>query len=160
MAYETVRMEQNDVLKYYFQRFKALKSGYEDTMRALGVMPDFTEEMLAKNELHAGMKFMNVLNAGYIDYYEHNLKEWPDYLEDAYLEMSKLTPKKTAASTPPNHANVLAMKTAGGEKHPGTDNPKGKSNGNGGRGKGGCTSYGTRPGNCNKCNEPGHYSYE
>ena len=40
MAYETVRMEPNDALKFYYQRFKALKTGYEDTMRALGVMPE------------------------------------------------------------------------------------------------------------------------
>ena len=78
MAYETtVKMEQNDVLKYYYQRFKTLKSGYEDTMRALGVMPEFNEAMTAHNELLTGIKFMNGLNSGYrhyVEYYEHGLK--------------------------------------------------------------------------------------
>ena len=160
MAYETVKMEQNDVLKYYYQRFKALKAGYEDTMRALGVMPDYNEAMTAHNEVLTGMKFMNGLNAGYrhyVEYYEHRLKDWPDTLEDAYLEMAKVTPKKAAAAaTPPNQTNVFATKTAGGEKPA----EKGKVNGNGGRGKGGRTSYGTRPGNCNQCGVAGHYSYE
>ena len=161
MAYETVKMEPNDMLKYYYQRFKALKSGYEDSMRALGLMPEFNEAMTAHNEVLTGMKFMNGLNSGYrhyVEYYEHRLKDWPDTLEDAYLEMAKVTPKKSAATTPPNQANVFATKTAGGERPAGTE--KGKANGNGGRGKGGRTSYGTRPGNCNKCGELGHYSYE
>ena len=116
MAYETVKMEQNDVLKYYYQRFKALKAGYEDTMRALGVMPDYNEAMTAHNEVLTGMKFMNGLNAGYrhyVEYYEHRLKDWPD---SAYLEMAKVTPKKSAAATPPNQTNVFATTTAGGEK--------------------------------------------
>ena len=34
MAYETVKMEPNDMLKYYYQRFKALKIGYDDTRRS------------------------------------------------------------------------------------------------------------------------------
>jgi hypothetical protein len=161
MAYETVKMEPNDVLKYYYQRFKALKSGYEDTMRALGVMPEFNEAMTAHNEILTGMKFMNGLNSGYrhyVEYYEHRLKDWPDTLEDAYIEMAKVTPMMSAAATPPNQTNVFATKTAGGEKPAGTE--KGNANGNGGRGKSGLTSYGTRPGNCNTCGDPGDYSYE
>ena len=70
MAYETVKMEQNDVLKYYYQRFTALKAGYEDTMRALGVMPRNNEVMTAHNEVLTGIKFMNQLNAGYRHYVE------------------------------------------------------------------------------------------
>ena len=76
MAYETVRMEPNDVLKSYYQRFKALKAGYEDTMRALGVMPEFNEAITAHNEVLTG-KFMNGLNSGYrhyVEYYEHRLR--------------------------------------------------------------------------------------
>ena len=38
MAYETIRMEPNDILKYYYQRFKALRTGYEDTKRTLGLI--------------------------------------------------------------------------------------------------------------------------
>ena len=162
MAYETVKMEPNDVLKFYYQRFKALKAGYEDTMRALGVMPEFNEAMTAHNELLTGMKFMNGLNSGYrhyVEYYEHRLKDWPDNLEDAYLEMAKVTPKKPAGTVPPNNTNILAVKNAGGEKNSGTDNSKGKSNGDGGK-KGTRPGYGTRSGNCNSCKEPGHYSYE
>ena len=37
MVYETVKTEFNDVLKFYYQRFKELKAGYEDTMRAWGL---------------------------------------------------------------------------------------------------------------------------
>ena len=161
IVYETMKMEPNDVLKYYYQRFKALKAGYEDTTRLLGVRPVFNEAMTAHNELLTGMKFMNGLNSGYrhyIEYCENGLKEWPDTLEDAYLEMEKVTPKKSVATTPPNQTNVFATKTAGGEKP--TDTGKGKASGNGGRGKGGRTSYGTRPGYCSKCDEAGHYSYE
>ena len=161
MEYETVKMEPNDVLKYYHQRFKALKSGYEDAMRAQGAMPEFNEAMTANNELLTGMKFMNGLNSGYrhyVEYYEHGLKEWLDTLKDAYIEMAKVTPRKSAAATPPNQTNVFAMKTAGGEKP--TDTGEGKASGKGDRGKGGRTSYGTRPRNCNKCGEVGHYSYE
>ena len=163
MAYETVKMEPTDVLKFYYQRFKALKTGHEDTMRALGIMPEFKAAMTAHNEVLTGMKFMNGLNSGYkhyVEYYEHRLKDWPDTLEDAYLEMAKVTPKKPAVTAPFNQANVFATKTAGGEKMAGTDTGKGKNPANSGRGKGGRTSYGTRPGNCNKCGELGHYSYE
>ena len=77
MAYETVRMEPHDALKFYYQRFKALKTGYEDTMRALGVMPEYNEAMTAHNEILSGMKFINRLNSGYrhyVEYYEHRLK--------------------------------------------------------------------------------------
>ena len=105
MAYEMVKMEPNDVVKYYYQRFQALKSRYEDTIRALGVMPEFNEAMTAHNKILTGMKFMNGLNSGYrhyVEYYEHRLKDWPGTLEDAYLEMAKATPKKTAAATPSN----------------------------------------------------------
>ena len=108
MAYETVKMEPNDVLKFYYQRFKALKTGYEETMRALGAMPDYNEAMTAHNEILSGMKFMNGLNSGYrhyVEYYEHRLKDWPDTQEDAYLEMAKVTPKKPAGTVPPNLTN-------------------------------------------------------
>ena len=71
-----------------------------------------------------------------------------------------VTPKKPAGTTLPNQTNIFTTKTAGGEKTAGIDTGKGKSPGNGDRGKGGRTSYGTRPGNCNKCGEAGHYSYE
>ena len=132
-------------------------------MRALGVMPELNEAMTAHNEVLTDMKFMNGLNSGYrhyVEYYEHRLKDWPDTLEEAYLEIAKVTPKKTAATAPPNQTNVFATKTAGGAKQPGMDDGKGKANGNGGRGKGGRTSHGIRLGNCNKCGELGHYSYE
>ena len=62
MAYDTVIMEPNDLLKYYYQRFKALKTGYEDTMRSLEVMPDYDDAMQAHNDLLTAMKFMNDLN--------------------------------------------------------------------------------------------------
>ena len=94
----------------------------------------------------------------YVEYYDHRLKDWSDTLEDANLEMAKVTPKKPAGTVPPNQTNVFAMKTAGGEKPSGAE--EGKANGNGGRGKGGRKSYGTRPGNCNQCGVVGHYSYE
>jgi hypothetical protein len=161
MAYETVKMEQNDVLKYYFQRFKALKTGYDDTMRAAEMMPEYNEEMTAQNERITGIKFLNGLNAGYkhyVEYYEHRLKPWPDTLEEAYLEMSKVIPKKVAGTGTPGQSNVFAAKAAAGGKSAGTE--KGKPGGGAGRGKGGRTGYGTRPGNCNKCKEAGHYSYE
>ena len=57
MAYEMVRMEQSDILKYYFQRFKALRTGYEDTRRLLGLMPVYTEAIAAHEELLTSMKF-------------------------------------------------------------------------------------------------------
>ena len=163
MAYKMVRMELNDVLEFYYQRFKALKTGYEDTMRALGVMPEFNEAMTAHNKVLTGMKFMNGLNSRYrhyVEYYEHRLKDWPDTLEDAYLEMAKVTQKKPAGTAPPNQTYVFATKAAGGEKTACTGGNKGKNTGNGGRRKGGRTGHGIHPGNCNKCMEARHYSYE
>ena len=58
MAYETVKMEPNDVLKYYYQRFKALKTGYDDTKRVLGIEPVYTPAMTIHENLLTGMKFM------------------------------------------------------------------------------------------------------
>ena len=158
MAYETVKMEPNDILKYYFQRFKALRTGYEDTRKSLGLLPVNTPAITAHEELLTSMKFMKGLNSGYkyyVEFYEYGIKTWPVSLEEAYLEMAKVIPRKTVQ---PDRTNVLAVKNAGGEKVAG-DN-RGKPNGGAGRGKGGRTGYGTRPGNCNKCKEPGHYSYE
>ena len=163
MAYETVRMEPNDLLKYYYERFKALKTGYKDTMRSLEVMPEYNEAMIAQNDTLTAIKFINGLNAGYkhyVEYYDHRLKDWPDTLEDAYLEMAKVTPKRPTGAAPSGQTNVFATKAVAGEKTAGTRGEMGKPNGNGGRGRGGRTGYGTRPGNCNKCKEPGHYSYE
>ena len=77
MAYEMVRMEQSDILKYYFQRFKALRTGYEDTRRLLGLMPVYTEAITAHEELLTSMKFMKGLNTGYkyyVEYYEYGIK--------------------------------------------------------------------------------------
>ena len=124
IAYETVRMERNDLLKYYYQRFKALKTWYEDTMRSLEIMPDYDDAMQAHNNLLTAMKFMNGLNADYrhyVEYYKHRLKEWPETLEEAYLEMAKVTPKKPVGTVPPNQTNVFATKMAGGEKPSGCD---------------------------------------
>ena len=105
------------------------------------------------------MKFMKGLNSGYkyyVEFYEYGIKTWPITLEEAYLEMAKVTPRKSA---PPNSTNVLAVKNAGGgDKIAGE--LRGKSSGNAGKGKDARTGYGTRTGNCNKCKEPGHYSYE
>ena len=161
MAYETVRMEPNDVLKYYYQRFKALKTGYDDTKRVLGIEPVYTPAMTIHENLLTGMKFMKGLNSGYkqfVEYYEHGIKDWPDSLDEAYLEMAKVTPRKPAGTGPPNQSNIFAVKTAGGEKSVGRE--KGKSTGDAGKGKGARPGYGTRPGICNSCKEPGHYAYE
>ena len=151
MAYETARMEGNDTLKFYYQRFKALKNGYEDSMRSLGVMPEYNEIMSSHNDLLTAIKFMNGLNAGYkqyVEYYEHRLKEWPETLEEAFLEMAKVTPKKLP---PAVQANIYALKTAAAGR--------GEKTKHAGRGQGGRTGYGTRAGTCNKCKEPGHYAY-
>ena len=58
MAYETVKMKPNDVLKYYYQRFKALKTGYDDTKRVLGIEPVYTPAMTIHENLLTGIKFM------------------------------------------------------------------------------------------------------
>ena len=74
-------MAPNDVLKYYYQRFKALRIGLEDTMRAADFLPDLTPEPTIQHERLAAIKFLNGLNAGYkyyVEYYEHNLKPWPE----------------------------------------------------------------------------------
>ena len=118
MAYETVRMEPNNVLRFYYPRFKALKTGYEDTMRALGVMPEYNEVMIGHNGILSGIKFMNGLNSGYrhyVEYYEHRLNDWSDTLEDAYLEIAKVTPKKSAVATPSNQTNIFDTKSSGGD---------------------------------------------
>ena len=103
MAYETVEMAPTDVLKYYYQRFKALRIGLEDTMRAADALPELNAELTIQHERLAAIKFLNGLNAGYkhfVEYYEHNLKPWPDTLEEAYLEMSKVTPRKVVQQNP------------------------------------------------------------
>ena len=74
--------------------------------------------------------------------------------------MAKVTPKRPTGAAPPGQTNMFATKSVAGEKTAGTGGEKGKPNGNGGRGRDGRKRYGTRPGNCNKCKEPGHYSYE
>ena len=161
MAYETVKMEPNDMLKYYYQRFKALKIGYDDTRQSLELMPVYTPAMTAHEDLITAMKFMKGLNSGYrqfVEYYEHGIKNWPVTLDEAYLEMAKVTPKKPAGTGLPNQTNVFAAKTAGGEKSAG--NEKGKGSGGVSKGKGARTEYGTRPGICNSCKQPGHYAYE
>ena len=73
--------------------------------------------------------------------------------------MAKVTPKRPTGA-PPGQTNVFATKSVAAEITAGTGGKKGKPNGNGGRGRGGRTGYGTRPGNCNKFKEPGHYSNE
>ena len=65
--------------------------------------------------------------------------------------MAKVIPRKSA---PPNATNVLAVKNAGiSDKVAGE--LRGNPNGNAGKGKDERTEYGTRPGNCNNCKEPG-----
>ena len=76
MAYETVEMAPTDVLKYYYQRFKALRIGLEDTMRAADALLELNAELTIQHERLAAIKFLNGLNAGYKHYYEHNLKPW------------------------------------------------------------------------------------
>ena len=172
MAYETVEMAPNDLLKYYYQRFKALRTGLEDTMRAADALPEMSPEVTIQHERLAAIKFLNGLNAGYnqfVEYYEHNLKPWPETLEDAYLDMSKVTPRKITQN-PPGKANILATTTttaadSANGKNSGTPGYCRKSNGGRGRGRAGrtgyeSTGYGTRPGSCNHCHEPGHYAYE
>ena len=119
----------------------------------------YTEAITAHEELLTSMKFMKGLNSGYkyyVKYYEYGIKAWSITLEGAYLKMAKVIPKKTL---PPNATNVLAVKNAAG-----SDKVAGelrvKPNSNAGKGKDIRTGYGTRPGNCNKCKEPGHYSYD
>jgi hypothetical protein len=84
-----------------------------------------------------------------VEYYEHRLKEWPETLDEAFLEMAKVTPKKLP---PAVQANIYALKTAAAGR--------GEKTKHAGRGQGGRTGYGTRAGTCNKCKEPGHYAYE
>ena len=79
-----------------------------------------------------------------------------DHARRAYLEMAKVIPRKTL---PPNATNVLAVKNAAGSDKVAGE-LRGKPNGNAGKGKDVRTGYGTRPGNCSKCKEPGHYSYK
>ena len=61
----------------------AVKTGYEETMRTLGVIPKYSKPMTVRNEVLTGIKFVNRLNAGYrhyVEYYENRLKDWPDTL--------------------------------------------------------------------------------
>ena len=179
MAYETVEMASTDVLKYYYQRFKALRIGLEDTMRAAEVLPDLTPELTVQHERLAAIKFLNGLNAGYkfyVEYYEHNIKPWPDTLDEAYLEMSKVTPRRVVQQNPHGKSNILATTTAAADSASGKHAALKKAGTlpgscripNGGRGREQAgrstryesTSYGTRPGSCNHCHEPGHYAYE
>ena len=100
------------------------------------------------------MKFMKGLNSRYkyyVEYYEYGIKAWPITLEEAYLEMAKVIPRKTL---PPNATDVLAVKNAAGSDKVAGE-LRGNPNGNAGKGKDERTEYGTRPGNCNKCKEPG-----
>ena len=130
-------MEPNDVLKFYYQRFKALKTGYEDTMRALGVMPEYNEAMTAHKEILSGMKFMNGLNSGYrhyAEYYEHRLKDWPDTLEDAYLEMTRTSRRRNRrARSHPTRPTFSRRKRLEVRNHLGLR--KGKSMGTGAEGR-------------------------
>ena len=71
MAYETVKMEPNDMLKYYYQRFKALKIGYDDTRRSLELMLVYTPVMTAHEDKITAMKFMKGLNSGYRQFVEY-----------------------------------------------------------------------------------------
>lgn len=166
MAYETVHMSPTDTLGYYYQKFKALRVGYDDTMRAAGLLPELTEEQTAQQERITGIKFLNGANASYkkfVEFYEFKLKEWPDTLEEAYIEMTKCTPRSApvpAYENQPVRANVYVANL---NRPPQPQRGKGgrhSGGNNGGRGRGGRTSYGTRPGSCNHCHEPGHFAYE
>ena len=48
-----------------YQSFKALKTGYDDTKRVLGIEPVYTPAMTILENLLTGMKFIKGLNSGY-----------------------------------------------------------------------------------------------
>ena len=86
------------------------------------------------------------------------MKPWLVTIEEAYLAMAEVIPRNPAGSSQPNSTHVLAVKTAGQDKGKGKPS-SGAGSGVAGK-KGGCTTYGTQPGNHNTCKKPGHYSYE
>ena len=80
-------------------------------------MSVYTPVMTAHEDKITAMKFMKGLKSGYrqfVEYYEHGIKDWPDTLDEAYLEMTTLTPKKPTGTGLPNQTNIFAVKTAGG----------------------------------------------
>ena len=105
MAYEIVRMEPNDALKFYYQRFKVLKARYEDTMLNARIQRSYDCALRSANR--------------------HEIHE----------RLAKITPKKLTGTAPPNQTNVFATKTAGGAKHLGSMMEKVKLMGTGAEGR-------------------------
>lgn len=169
-------MQHGESLASYHLKFRSLYSGLcEAYRRADEDMPDsdFQDGQLA-------LQFTMGLNssyAGHKQYFEDAVKQWPESVDQAFLEASKYKPKKDGYDNDYQgglgRANAFAMRGRGrgrgGRGRGGRDGAYGRySSGRGYRPPvdlpisepGSSTTYGTRKGNCNSCGEAGHYSYE
>jgi hypothetical protein len=171
-AFNLYSMQPGDHLPYYYQRFRALRSGVEEAYKRAGRNRQQTEDETTFTKAQLALKFTMGLNASYAiykNYYEDNIKPWPETLEEAFAEASKFSPRRTAAGNHEGADRANAFAT------------RGRFGGRGGRGRGGrsredhqgrhtagrsrdespgASAYGTRKGECHHCGAEGHYAYE
>ena len=176
----TNKMLPNEDLVKYYSRFRTLLFVKSDAYRMADMeAPDLTDELQS-------IKFIVGLNANYLEYifhFKNKVRPWPLTLADAQADAANYLCSKPGSGNPNTEKrNVLAASRggkAGGRGGRGKGHEKSESETKGSDKKGRSSTpyrerdesphgektgsvheYGTRYGNCNNCNEEGHYAYE
>jgi hypothetical protein len=142
----SITMYSNENLTTYYQRFASSLSALKEAHLRVG---NEDEEQLM-NEKQRAIKFIYNLNMDYDKfktYFRDGLKEWPDSLEEAFLECARYRPEQKSYL---ERKNIFAA-TKGRGKGRGRGKVKDSSDKPG---------YGEKPVTCFKCNLKGHYSNE
>ena len=115
--------------------------------------------------------FESILSEGYfisVPYCRY-LREWPNSLENAFVDASKFTPLKYSQKSPTSDSQIFSMNGRGWvrSKYKGrgrSDFPAAAATGTATATAAASelpyTVYGGRKGNCNYCKQPGHYKNE
>ena len=148
--YLGIRMNPSETVNSYYQKSKSMASALQEAHRRAG------DEYSMPGDKQRGVKFILGLSDEFKDlkkYFQDEIKEWPESLEEAFLKASKFTPEK---HTTPQRQNIfVGMKNKNSHKsHYNTKNENKKNE------KNEKVPYGSKPVTCYKCGQKGHYSNE
>ena len=108
LAYTNTTMHPGETVIHYYQKSLAIIASLEQAHKRAD---NIVDEVMPKEEQRA-VRFILGLSSEYISYQQYfrdSLREWPDSLENAFVDASKFTPFKYSQKSPTLDSQIFSM---------------------------------------------------
>ena len=112
LAYTNTTMYPGGTVIHYYQKSVAILASLEQAHKRAD---NIVDEVMPKEEQRA-VRFILGLSseyASYQQYFRDSLREWPDSLENAFVDASKFTPLKYSQKSPTSDSQIFSMNGRG-----------------------------------------------